>query len=100
MTTSDVNSWEMSFPGLVGLILHLDRDLIWFTSVNLSLGCAVNVPLHSQPAIVLGCHLGWVNGRLCIQKGGSQEHISLITHTHPFNGPFFQDYPGEPVPER
>jgi len=23
----------------------------------------------------------------------------LTTHTHPFNGPF-QDYPGEPVPER
>jgi len=22
------------------------------------------------------------------------------THTHPFNGPFFRDYPGEPVPER
>jgi len=21
-------------------------------------------------------------------------------HTHPFNGPFFRDYPGEPVPER
>jgi len=21
------------------------------------------------------------------------------THTHPFNGPFFRDYPGEPVPE-
>ena len=22
------------------------------------------------------------------------------THTHPFNGPFFLDYLGEPVPER
>ena len=25
---------------------------------------------------------------------------STHTHTHPFNGPFFRDYPGEPVPER
>jgi len=25
---------------------------------------------------------------------------SVKAHTHPFNGPFFQDYPGEPVPER
>jgi len=23
---------------------------------------------------VLGCHLGWVNMRFCIQKGGSQSH--------------------------
>jgi len=22
------------------------------------------------------------------------------THTHPFNGPFFWDYPGQPVPEK
>jgi len=26
--------------------------------------------------------------------------FAIRTHTHPFNGPFFQDYPGEPVPER
>jgi len=25
---------------------------------------------------------------------------STHTHTHPFNGPFFRDYPGEPLPER
>ena len=26
------------------------------------------------------CHLGWMNRRrFCLQKGGSQEHISLIT---------------------
>ena len=25
---------------------------------------------------------------------------TLHTHTHPFNGPLFRDYPGEPVPER
>jgi len=32
-----------------------------------------------QLAYVLGCHLGWVNKRFCIQKGGSEEHISFIT---------------------
>jgi len=26
-------------------------------------------------------------------------HTHTHTHTHPFNGPFFRDYPGEPVPE-
>jgi len=26
--------------------------------------------------------------------------IDVNTHTHPFNGPFFWDYPGELVPER
>ena len=26
--------------------------------------------------------------------------IRLHTHTHPFKGPFFRDYPGEPLPER
>jgi len=23
-----------------------------------------------------------------------------IDNTHPFNGPFFRDYPGEPIPQR
>jgi len=27
-------------------------------------------------------------------------HTHTHTHTRPFNGPFFRDYPGEPVPER
>ena len=28
----------------------------------------------------LSCHLGWMNRRrFCLQKGGNQEHISLIT---------------------
>ena len=27
-------------------------------------------------------------------------HLGTHTHTHPFNGPSFRDYPGEPVPER
>jgi len=27
-------------------------------------------------------------------------YFSLSTHTHPFNSPFFRDYPGKPVPER
>ena len=27
-------------------------------------------------------------------------HTPTHTHTRPFNGPFFRDYPGEPVPER
>ena len=40
---------------------------------------------------------------------GFVEHVSgpptltawwSLSHTHPFNGPFFRDYPGEPVPER
>ena len=26
----------------------------------------------------LSYHLGWMNRRFCLQKGGSQEHISLI----------------------
>jgi len=27
----------------------------------------------------LSCHLGWMNRRrYCLQKGGSQEHISLL----------------------
>ena len=30
--------------------------------------------------VLLSCHLGWMNRRrFCLQKGGSQEHISLIT---------------------
>ena len=28
------------------------------------------------------------------------EGNKIITHTHPFNGPFSKDYPGGPVPER
>ena len=31
-------------------------------------------------------------------KGAIINHTH--THTHPFNGRFFRDYPGEPVPER
>jgi len=27
-------------------------------------------------------------------------YVYMYTHTHPFNGFFFRDYPGEPVPER
>jgi len=27
-------------------------------------------------------------------------YISVHTHTHTHTGPFFRDYPGEPVPER
>jgi len=28
------------------------------------------------------------------------EDLYDTAHTHPFNGTFFRDYPGEPVPER
>ena len=36
--------------------------------------------------MVLSCHLGWMNRRRsCLQKCGSQEHISLITIIFSFN---------------
>ena len=39
------------------------------------------------------------------EPGQLGTHFSLAlsdysTNTHSFNGPFFRDYPGEPVPER
>jgi len=27
--------------------------------------------------VLLSCHLGWMNGRFCLEKGGSQEHIEI-----------------------
>jgi len=34
--------------------------------------------------VLLSCHLGWMNRRrFCLQKGGSQEHIALITKNRP-----------------
>jgi len=36
--------------------------------------------------VLLSCHFGWKNRRrFCLQKGGSQEHISLITIMFCFN---------------
>jgi len=36
--------------------------------------------------VLLSCHLGWMNRRrFCLQKGGSQEHICLITIMFCFN---------------
>ena len=29
-----------------------------------------------------------------------QSYTDTHTHIHPFNGWFFRDYPGEPIPER
>jgi len=34
--------------------------------------------IKNERKYVLGCHLGWMNRRFCIQKGGSQEHISSV----------------------
>ena len=27
--------------------------------------------------VLLSCHLGWMNRRFCLEKGGSQEHIEI-----------------------
>jgi len=27
--------------------------------------------------VLLSCHLGWINRRFCLEKGGSQEHIEI-----------------------
>ena len=35
-----------------------------------------------------------------VQNKAAVDECQLNTHTHPFNGPFFRDYPGEPVSER
>jgi len=59
--------------------------------------CANN--LHLAPDRLPHQHLitQFFTGRMLFLMPNQQ---CQSTHTHPFNGPFFQDYPGEPVPER
>ena len=40
------------------------------------------------------------NRQITIDNTRKYRKTDTHTHTHPFNGPFFRDYPGEPVPER
>jgi len=38
--------------------------------------------------------------RQCNESTMLSTHLAQNEHTHTFNGPFFRDYPGKPVPER
>ena len=63
--------------------LHLAPDMpVPYHSSFLQARCPFCRPTNSVKAL-----------KVCI-------HTHTHTHTHTFNGPFFRNYPGEPVPER
>ena len=45
-------------------------------------------------------HHAYTDGHIKTWTGLPVKESIRMTDTHRFNGPFFRDYPGEPVPER
>ena len=70
--------------------LSLSRDEVTWTDVNSSSWRLFASAGHQLNHMVLGS----------VDYVFFSFSVHTHTHTHTFNGPFFQDYPGEPVPER
>ena len=63
------NLYTIYFVFGLEMQIHLNKTLYWL-----------------KKYVFLSCHLGWMNRRrFCLQKGGNQEHISLITIMFCFN---------------
>ena len=78
LETEILPSWSLS----TGLGCFRDRSII-----NIYQQCNAELWMLVQP---YACVKLWTVGPT----------RTVSTHTYPFNGPFFRDYPGEPVPKR